>query len=269
MGGMYWDYDYRISGDGPDGKGALVCGETKTEFYMPSTTYAHLRGIELEGDATIGGDKMWALSFYNNGAHTITFNGHTLTIGKDTYVYWLNLNPQDSGKLVVGEAEVYHNSVDLSNVDVEVESCLGSNASNFFNPVKSLKYGPDATWYVSGGSNDSPTVVHEIYRPGKGAMPTVTLGAEGHLSPTLDLSTQTNVLDGAKLRFADGSTVTVDLGVRKWKSREKIVDWSTSTPANLATLTFRGMCVDGPTAKLIKRADGLYMPMKGLMVLVR
>jgi hypothetical protein len=87
MGGMYWDYNYRISGDGPDGKGALVCGETKTGFYMPSTTYAHLRGIELEGDATIGGDKMWALSFYNDGAHTITFNGHTLTIGKNTYVY--------------------------------------------------------------------------------------------------------------------------------------------------------------------------------------
>ena len=100
-------------------------------------------------------------------------------------------------------------------------------------------------------------------------MPTVTLGAEGHLSPTLDLSTQTNVLDGAKLRFADGSTVTVDLGARKWKSREKIVDWATSTPANLTTLTFRGICVDGPTAKLNKRADGLYMPMKGLMVLVR
>ena len=269
MGGMYWDYDYRISGDGPDGKGALVCGETKTGFYTQSTTYAHLRGIELEGDASIGGDKMWALSFYNNGAHTITFNGHTLTVGKDAFVYWINLNPQDSGKLVVGNVEVYQTNPDFANVDVEVETCLASNAGNFFNPIKSLKYGPDATWYVSGGSNDSSTVVHEIYRPGRGTMPTVTLGAEGHLSPTLDLSTQTNVLDGAKLLFADGSTVRVDLGARKWKSREKIVDWSTSTPANLATLTFRGVCVDGPTAKLIKRADGLYMPMKGLMVLVR
>lgn len=269
MGGGYWDYDYSISGDGPDGKGAIVCGETKSDFYAKSTSYAHLRHIVLDGDAAIGGDKMWALSFYNNGAHNITFNGHTLSVGKDAFVYWIALNPQDGGKLDVGSVEVYQASANLANVDVEVEKCLASAAGNFFNPVKSLKYGPEATWYVSGSVTDSPTVVYETYRPGRGAMPTVTLGAAGHLAPTLDLSTQTNVLNGAKLRFADGAAVTVAFGSRTLKSREKVVDWTDSAPPNLATLTFRGTCADGRKTPLTKADDGLYVSFRGTMILVR
>ena len=268
MGGGYWDYDYSIAGDGPDGKGAIVCGETKGDFYAKSTAYAHLRDIVLDGDAAIGGDKMWALSFYNNGAHNITFNGHTLTIGKNTFVYWITLNPQDGGKLDVGNVEVYQASANLANVDVEVEKCLASNSGNFFNPVKSLKYGPEARWYAYG-SEDSPTTVYETYRPGRGTMPTVTLGAAGHLAPTLDLSTQTQILNGAKLRFADGAAVTVAFGERKLKSREKVVDWTGSAPPNLATLTFRGTCADGRTMPLTKNDDGLYVSFMGTMILVR
>ena len=100
-------------------------------------------------------------------------------------------------------------------------------------------------------------------------MPTVTLGAAGHLAPTLDLSTQTQILNGAKLRFADGAAVTVAFGERKLKSREKVVDWTGSAPPNLATLTFRGTCADGRKTLVTKNDDGLYVSFMGTMILVR
>ena len=238
MGGMYWDYDYHIAGDGPDGKGAIVCGVNKSGFFLQSTTYAHLRHIVLDDDASIGGDYKWALSFYNNSNHNIIFNGHTLTVGKDNFIYWISLNPQDSGKLVVGKMEVYHASADFSNVDVEVKQYLGSNLGNYLRPVKSLKFDANAIWYVSGDATDSPTTVYDTYRPSRNTMPSVELGAEGHLTPTLDLSTQVGALDGTKLSFADGATVTVnltdrtDLDVIRKSESPYVVTW-TSQPANV------------------------------------
>ena len=263
MGGMYWDYDYHIAGDGPDGKGAIVCGVSKSGFYNQSTTYAHLRHIVLEDDATIGGDYMWALSFYNNGTHNITLNGHTLTVGNDNFVYWISLNPQDSGKLMVGRLEVFQSNANLANVDVEVKYCLASNAGNFFNPVKSLKYEAGAGWYVSGGASDSFTTVYETYRPGKGTMPSVELGAAGHLTPTLDLSTQADTLDGTKLTFAGGATVRVETGARKLSNGQKLVSW-TEKPSESVKFVLAGRSI----WRVATRDDGLYV-YAGMCIFVR
>ena len=266
MGGWWWDYDYCIAGNGPDGKGALVSGIYNPGCYIQSTDYAHLRSLVLADDAAIGGDNIWALNFYNNESHPVIFNGHTLTVGEDNFVYWVALNPADSGKVVVGSVEVYQGSVDFSNVDVEVKKCLASNSGSYFNPVRSLAFAPTATYYVSGTPPEKwAVVVHETYRPSLNVMPPVILGAEGHFKPVLDLSSQTNALDGAKLFFAEGTTVVVDVGNRKLESDEKLIDWPIKPADNVSFLLRPGT---RRFCHLAPREDGLYL-YTGLVVLVR
>jgi len=68
--------------------------------------------------------------------------------------------------------------------------------------------------------------------------------------------------------FADGARVNVNLGGRKVPGNEAIMTWDAeSKPANLATLTFKGVFNDR-IVTLSKREDGLYMP-RGLVIIVK
>ena len=68
--------------------------------------------------------------------------------------------------------------------------------------------------------------------------------------------------------FANGATVNVNLGSRKVSTSEAIMTWDAeSKPANLATLTFKGVFNDRMVT-LSKREDGLYMP-RGLVIIVK
>ena len=233
-GRQYWDYDYYISGDGPDGQGALVNHVTNDKTYSGD---GHLRHIYLEADATIGGSVTWALNFSQASKkyhHKITFNNHTLTLGGANKIYWVRLDPQDSGRLVVNKSEVYGASPDFSNVDVEVKGVLDSSSGDYFTPVKSLKFDQDAQWNGLGDPATAATTVLETYRPSTNAMPSVTLGAEGHLNPVLDLSTQVTTLDGSGLSFYSGATVTVLTGDRDISgANKKLVSWDAPPAASV------------------------------------
>ena len=258
----YWDYDYEIAGNGPDGTGALTASKVfdkESWGLLDSTKHIGcLHNLTLTADASVDATagKPWPLSFWANDKHYVTFNGHTLTLGMTECVYWVNLRPNDAGKLVIGKSEVYNcwtpwgetvariddQFIDMSKVDIEVKTELVANRGCFFNPIKSLKFDPEAAWrHASYWEADSkvseeffPVVVHETYRPSLKKMPQITLGAEGHTTPTLDLSTQTGVfdVDTYRLDFYAGSTVTIDVGNRDIALDQKLISW-TAKPTNV------------------------------------
>ena len=258
-----WKYDYVIAGDGPDGSGALI---NNAEVSNPagSGESGYLRHIELANDATIGGTNVWALNYDRNGTHYLTFNGHTLTLAGPAKIYWINLVPQDAGRLIVSNTvEVYGANVDFGAVDVEVAGSLDSNAGNYLANVKSLVFEPDATWNGVGDPATASTVVYETYRPSTNAMPAVTLGASGHTTPVLDLSTQTGTLDGTNLSFGENATVTVQLGGRKVSGEnKKLVSWTQKPAAVHFKLSAER------AGSLAQKEDGLYLTY-GTMIIVR
>ena len=70
-------------------------------------------------------------------------------------------------------------------------------------------------------------------------------------------------------KFDNNASVDIKLGSRRIAKDEAIVTWTNNTrPPNLATLTFKGVFNDR-TVILKKRDDGLYMPPRGLMLIVK
>ena len=266
MGWGNWDCSYQLAGDGPDGKGALVCGVANANPYLGTKSHAHLRHLMLNADASLGGDYDWALNFYNNEVYsTLYLNGHTLTVGTGTgFIYWVGLKTAGEGKIVVKKAEVYLWSPDLSNVDVTVKEELSSDGTNYFAKVKSLVFEEGAVFKRRAGTEGTvATTVFDRYRPGTGIMPSVTLGATNHLTPALDLSTHPDVLDGTNLAFCAGAQVSVDTGTRVIHTHDCLVAWA-MRPADVS---FR---LTGKYAnfQLEKRSDGLYVN-SGMIIYLR
>ena len=146
--------------------------------------------------------------------------------------------------------------IDMSKVDIEVKTELVANSGCFFSPIKSLKFDSAASWrhYTWPATGEYfEVVVHDAYRPSMSKMPQITLGAAGHTTPTLDLSTLTDALDGTRLGFYAGSTVTVDVGQRDLTQSQKLVSWTTR-PTNVS---FKLMSKSGSYRAEV-RDDGLY-----------
>ena len=76
--------------------------------------------------------------------------------------------------------------------------------------------------------------------------------------------------DGSRtVTFANGATVGILLGARKVKSEEKIIDWTDAVPENRAGLTFYGELANGSRIKLKVTDDGVYVPRKGFILIVK
>ena len=71
------------------------------------------------------------------------------------------------------------------------------------------------------------------------------------------------------MTFANGANVGVLLGARKLTSEEKIIDWSDAVPENRTGLTFYGELANGSRIKLKVMDDGVYMPRKGFILIVK
>ena len=99
-------------------------------------------------------------------------------------------------------------------------------------------------------------------RPEAGTVGGVTL-TDG---ATLDLSafSETFSLDENAISFANGASITIALGSRNVSSKTPLVSWTTA-PSDVGTLTFLGE--DG--RRLTVKDDGVYLPRKGLMMIVR
>ena len=111
--------------------------------------------------------------------------------------------------------------------------------------------------FDGGGLSLSTTLKPEA---GTVAGVTLTDGA------TLDLSafSETFNLDENAISFANGASITIALGSRNVSSKTPLVSWTTA-PANVGTQAFLGE--DG--RRLTVKDDGVYLPRKGLMMIVR
>ncbi len=257
-GRTYWDYDYIIEGNGPDGSGALVNNTTVSSPWATSSNRGYLQRIALSGDATIGGTQPWALLFWNYGAEPVTLNGHTLTIAGTT-VYSGNNYFSGSGRVVVADGAAYeavNNSPTASDCDVEVNGTLAVHDRSL-TPMKSLKFGADGK-FNNPWDSDPLFVVYEEYAPPTMLLAkaqNVQLGADGHLDTALDLSLFADVFDGSALAFYPKTTLTVRLGARTFTAETtKLVSWTVKP--DLVDLIADGENLDGIVLGMTD--DGLY-----------
>ena len=257
-GRTYWDYDYIIEGNGPDGSGALVNNTTVSSPWATSSNRGYMQRVALSGDATIGGTQPWALLFWSYGAEPVTLNGHTLTIAGTT-VYSGNNYFNGSGSVVVADGatyEVVERSPTASDSDVVVNGTLAVH-DQALTPVKSLKFGADGK-FNNPWDSDPLFVVYEEYAPPTmllGKAQNVQLGADGHLDTALDLSLFADVFDGSALAFYPKTTLTVRLGARTFTAETtKLVSW-TAKP-DLSDLIADGENLDGIVLGMTD--DGLY-----------
>ena len=82
---------------------------------------------------------------------------------------------------------------------------------------------------------------------------------------TLDLSALSDAfsLDDNAVSFADGASITIDLGSRTASSKSPLVSW-TVPPANLGTLKF--VRAAGAMHGFVVKSDGIYLAPKGLII---
>ena len=258
----YWDYNYEIAGDGPDGRGAIVNDTNVSSPWTHSTSYGYLRAVKLVDDATIGGSKSWGMQFYNYGAQTMTMNGRTVTFAGTT-IYGGNLSYSGPGRIVIASdatVQYFDATPTAGECELVVHGVLQQH-NNALSPVKSLIFAEDGKfsnpWY-----NDSLPlfVVRDTYAPnvnfadGSPDHPTVQLGASGYEQTTLDISLFTNAFDSATTTFFAGSEVTVETGARALTNREQLVAWS-AAPADV---TFQPSATIAHRFALAVEDDGLY-----------
>ena len=258
----YWDYNYEIAGDGPDGRGAIVNDTNVSSPWTHSTSYGYLRAVKLVDDATIGGSQSWGMQFYNYGAQTMTMNGRTVTFAGTT-IYGGNLSYSGPGRIVIASdatVQYFETTPTAGECELVVHGVLQQH-NNALSPVKSLIFAEDGKfsnpWY-----NDSLPlfVVRDTYAPnvnfadGSPDHPTVQLGASGYEQTTLDLSLFTNAFDSATTTFFAGSEVTVETGARALTNREQLVVWE-AVPADV---TFQPCATIAHRFTLAAEEDGLY-----------
>ena len=268
--------DWVISGDGPDGTGAIRA--TARTPGRNNAQVAWCRSVTLADDATIGSDE-YAFDFIadNYMPLPITLNGHTLTLkssrpmNQRQYPFFLasSMVGMDEGTIVVGENLCFYpykeNASVLSNVTLVVSANAEYNTGTDSNArdltVSNLVYRS-----VSTGSNTKKlTTVLGTYTPASTtSAPKVQLGDAQHLSVGLDLSELTSEYDvafGGGLTFTEGAQVKVNLGSRKRHQAERLVAW-TERPVGV---TFKGA---SRYDSFEVRDDGLYLA-SGTLVIIR
>ncbi|MBQ3748575.1 MAG: hypothetical protein II863_14325, partial [Kiritimatiellae bacterium] len=126
-----------------------------------------------------------------------------------------------------------------------------------------MEIGTNITLVKDGEStfDGGGTTVAGTLKPVAGTVSGVTLqdGA------TLDLSALSDAfsLDDNDISFADGASITIDLGSRTASSRSPLVSW-TVPPANLGTLKF--VRAAGASRGFVVKSDGIYLAPEGLII---
>lgn len=273
-------YNFAVAGSGTDGNGALVSTGLQNTWNVST-----IADMELLGDALIGGYGGWGFSNVNGSwtAHTLTMNGHTLSISlkgsgtndnnNNTGMFaFRGVTTSGSGTIAFVDAmssrvfpSFFGVASDLSSVTLDIGEGYLINLDN-------TSYLPTVGTFIDRRSGDSSDVavskrgyaitVLDCFKPmTTNLVRTVTLGDAAHLSPVLDLS----ALDGPfvlpsanySIGMASGATVQIKLGDRKRVSRTPIITWDGEKPSWVNKLRFArgdGELQYGITVK----DDGIY-----------
>ena len=259
-------YNVTIAGDGPDGNGAIYGNRARGAGTAWNSPF--LNSLALAGDASIKLDVIDSFNLCSGNRTTIDVSlyGHRLTASGQARFLFLWANVTDAGAIVSaiapGNDPTQNNFYDILGyaplVDFEVAqggALGGSEALVVSNMTFAGRWAPAAdtkTITVLGCYSPKPTADN---------WPKITLGDSEHLSPTLDLSALSATYDGADLSFAEGATISVNLGDRNIRGNSRLVSWS-SEPSNLFV---RGDSV--VAGRLEKKSDGLYF-LRGMVVIV-
>ncbi len=207
-GRIYHDYDYTLSGAGPDGSGALISTADidAATAYAQNTGMSFLRNVTLGADATIYAAGNMGMIFYNYSANTMTMGGNTVTYDGtgETRIFAGNMSYSGEGRIVIatnGWFQTHISSPTAGGCAVDVYGRYWQNTGNL-TPVKSLVFHEGSTFRELNAS-PATKVVYETYAPpvvsesaeGFLARPKVQLGATDHLEVTLDLSRFTDTYD--------------------------------------------------------------------------
>ncbi|MBQ9431039.1 MAG: hypothetical protein IJU44_05760 [Kiritimatiellae bacterium] len=280
-GRTYHDYDYTISGTGPDDTGALISTAeiNVATAYAQNTGTSFLRNVTLATNATVYAGGNMGMFFYNYSANTMTMGGNTVTYdgNGDARIFAGNMSYYGEGKIVIatnGWFQTHISKPSASNCVVEVYGRYWQN-TGILSPVKSLTFHPGSKFRELNAS-PSPIVVFDSYTPplesesedGFNLRPLVQLGDENHLEPMLDLSQFTETFDeseGQTITFFEGATVTVDIGDRTEFTTSCLYKWAEKPEGvnfvNSAAMRRRGYF-------LMVRDDGIYFD-SGTKFLIR
>lgn len=250
------------------GNVTLVADSILTKSHASSTMFA-----APEGEGTVDlGEKTLTVSMIGSSHiyfHTPVVNGTMVFDSSDVLT---------SGGGYLNVAEGMSGGSPTVNIEMVKSAMRISGEFSVSNYVARYTGG-----YNSGGSSG----VLKVYgtfspiaqRSGKDAF----FGPQMQDGSLIDLSAKTNAFSAVALgfsgtgnmqgnrtmTFADGATVGVLLGTRKVKSEEKIIDWSDAVPENRTGLTFYGELANGSRIKLKVMDDGVYMPRKGFILIVK
>jgi hypothetical protein len=277
-GHRYHDYHYVLAGSGPDGSGALV---NNAAMSNPWTVDGSKRGmfynVKLADDATIGGTNDLGMIFYDNGAHTMTMNGNTVTYS-GTKIFAGQMNYSGDGKIVVATNATLQSctsSATAGGCDVEVYGILAQQDGKVLSPVKSLVFAEGSRFYNQKGTPSAVTV-YGTYAPNAAVKegstaphPIVQLGDADHPETTLDLSRWTGTFDDSvegSLTFQAGSTVTVDIGERTSGLGKPAYLWKEAPDPTVKFATSASM--RRRSIFVVPREDGLYFK-SGLTLVIR
>ena len=261
-------YNVTIAGDGPDGNGAIY---SHTKY---NTTYnsPFLKSLTLADDASIkvGHEDAFNLCSGDGTTIGISLCGHRLTLTGSARLLASNVNVTDGGCIVSAIAPGSNNptnvnfyvngqmSAPLADFEVAHGGALGGGpglvVSNMTFAGRWAPVNDQKSVTVLGCYSPKPTAAN---------WPKLILGDSEHLSSTLDLSALSSTYDGSALSFAEGATISVNLGDRQIPSNSRLVSWTTE-PANRFV---RGDSV--VVGAIEKKSDGLYFVRRGLSVFVR
>ena len=270
-------YSFNIKGTGIDGGGAIV--------FTPGTdanssTYC-IGDLELAGDALVVDPSANNLNTYcgfvQGFPHTLTMNGHTLTVKAGSKFNFVGVTATDAGTIKFTTdatdnpnkrlVSFWGQDNLLPHVTLDIATNINLNADS----KKKHVVGTFIDRGIIAGSGNVPLIVLDRFQPMTTTLnKAVTLGDETHLSPVLDLSG----LDapfvvpstGYSMSMASGATVQIKLGDRNGVSRTPIITWDGEKPSWVDSLRF----VRGDSNQqygITVREDGIYA-VSGLIITI-
>ena len=263
-------YNVTIAGDGPDGNGAIYGNRTKRDGTAWNSPF--LNSLALSGDASIKLAALDSFSLCRGGEATIDVSlcGHRLTARGQARLVVMLANVTDAGAIVSaiapGSDSTQNNFYDVSGyaplVDFEVAQggALGGGRVQAL-VVSNMTFA--GIWAPATAGKTVTVLGCYSPKPTADNWPELALGDSEHLSPTLDLSALSATYNGADLSFAEGATISVNLGDRNIPSNSRLVSWS-SEPSNRFV---RGDSV--VAGSLEKKSDGLYFVRRGFIIVVQ
>ena len=250
--------------------GGTMQNDGSREF---DTDYALLKKVTLANDSNFAVPKTWGLINSNFGANTLVMDGHNLgiDINSGKRLIFTNVQAPGTGRIEVRGAGVLEVRSDKSGTGF-VGSGIdlwSSSELRLVGPMSVHDYEAAATKDGSG-LGDNVMKVHGTFKP----VTKFFRGCTMQNGATMDFSewpdsqpvASAYTSEGDKdITFADGATVYVKLGSRKFAGG-KVISWN-EKPKNVGTVKFRSAPGERKRTFTAKD-DGLYA-VSGLVVVVR